>query len=66
MLIWLTISLAICLAWEIYYSVDSMFYPLEHWLDGAVLEIDEDSPFYLDNSEYDWGHNVKGYKYEEE
>lgn len=53
MLIWLTISLA--LAWEIYYSVDSMFYPLEHWLDGAVLEIDEDSPFYLDNSEYDWG-----------
>ena len=65
MLNWLTISLAICLSWEIYYSVDSMFYPLEHWLDGAVLDIDEDSPFYLDNSEYDWGHNVKGYKYEE-
>lgn len=46
--------------------LDYLFYPLCNWLDGAVIEIDEDDlSDYMDNSEYDWGHNVKGYRFEE-
>ena len=45
--------------------IDDLFYSLYDWLDGAVIEIDEsDLIDYMDNSEYDWGHNVKGYHYE--
>ena len=43
-----------------------LFSPLEDFLDGAVVEIEEDDlKDYMDNSEYDWGHNVKGYRFEE-
>ena len=30
------------------------------WLDDADFSDKEETP-YLDNSEYDWGHNVKNY-----
>ena len=54
------------LAMVVYDVFDSMFSPLAQWLDGAVLEIDEDSlSNYMDNSEYEWGHNIKGYQHEE-
>lgn len=47
--------------------IDSMFDPIYNWLDGAIIELDEESlSNYSDNSEYDWGHNVKGYHYEDE
>lgn len=46
--------------------IDALFCPLYYWLDGAVIEIDEDDlKDYQDNSEYDWGHNVKNYIEEE-
>lgn len=39
----------------------------EAFRDGWLsLEDPTDSAPDLDNSEYDWGHNVKGYHYEEE
>lgn len=47
----------------------SMQDAISHWIDEADFEEDEeprDDVPYLDNSEYDWGHNVKGYKYEDE
>ena len=42
---------------------------ISHWIDEADFEeesTDEKSTGELDNSEYDWGHNVKGYRYEDE
>ena len=30
------------------------------WLDDADFSDKEESP-YLDNAEYDWGHNIKNY-----
>ena len=29
------------------------------------LQVEEPEPAYLDNSEYDWGHNIKNYMEEE-
>lgn len=50
----------------VYVWVDDLFYPLYDWLDGAIIEIDEDDlKDYMDNSEYDWGHNIKNYMEEE-
>lgn len=46
----------------------SMQDAISHWIDEADFEDEkprDDVPD-LDNSEYDWGHNVKGYKYEDE
>lgn len=46
----------------------SMQDAISRWIDEADFEDDkprDDVPD-LDNSEYDWGHNVKGYKYEDE
>jgi hypothetical protein len=40
---------------------------IARWMEEADFEDDkprDDVPD-LDNSEYDWGHNIKGYKYEE-
>ena len=52
--------------YEIYDLIDSVLRPISNWLDGAIIELDEDSlSDYLDNSEYDWGHNVKNYIEEE-
>lgn len=34
---------------------------LANWIDD--VEEFKEKP-YIDNSEYDWGHNVKGYSYE--
>ena len=31
------------------------------WLEEASIEVDEVATAYYDNSEYDWGHNVKNY-----
>ena len=46
--------------------IDSLFFPLYDWLDGSIIEIEEDDLIdYMDNSEYDWGHNVKGYRYDD-
>lgn len=61
------IAILVCaLIAEVINEIDSIFYPLIFWLDGAVVEIDEDSlSDYLDNSEYDWGHNVKNYMEDE-
>lgn len=47
----------------------SMQDAISHWIDEADFEEEEkprDDVPDLDNSEYDWGHNVKGYKYEDE
>lgn len=40
---------------------------ISRWMDDAEFddEPSDDAPD-LDNSEYDWGHNVKGYKHEDE
>jgi hypothetical protein len=64
--------LAVCIVFLLalvewcYWSLDEMFDPLKDWLDGAVIELDEDSlSDFLDNSEYDWGHNIKNYMEEE-
>ena len=46
--------------------IDSVFYPLYDCFDGAIIEVDEeDLKDYMDNSEYDWGHNIKNYMEEE-
>ena len=46
--------------------LDSAFDFLYNWLDGAILETEEsDLADYMDNSEYDWGHNIKNYMEEE-
>lgn len=46
--------------------LSSAFDSLYDWLDGAVVETDEeDLKDYMDNSEYDWGHNIKNYMEEE-
>lgn len=51
---------------EVAVWLDDMFFPLYYWLDGAVIELDEASlSDFLDNSEYDWGHNIKNYMEEE-
>lgn len=34
---------------------------LSFWLEEASIEVDEVATTYYDNSEYDWGHNVKNY-----
>jgi hypothetical protein len=40
---------------------------ISRWIDEARFEEESRDDFPdLDNSEYDWGHNVKGYKYEDE
>ena len=40
---------------------------ISRWMDDAEFddESSDDAPDF-DDSEYDWGHNVKGYKSEEE
>ena len=39
---------------------------ISRWMDDAEFDESSDDAPDLDNSEYDWGHNVKGYKYEDE
>ena len=52
---------------DIYLRLDTMFDDLREWMDDAVIETEdeEQQPEYLDNSEYDWGHNIKNYMEEE-
>lgn len=52
---------------DIYLRLDTMFDDLGEWMDDAVIETEdeEQQPEYLDNSEYDWGHNIKNYMEEE-
>ena len=52
---------------DIYLRLDTMFDDLSEWIDDAVMETEEEEqqPEYLDNSEYDWGHNIKNYMEEE-
>ena len=52
---------------NIYLRLDTMFDDLSEWIDDAVMETEEEEhqPEYLDNSEYDWGHNIKNYMEEE-
>ena len=52
---------------DIYLRLDTMFDDLGEWMDDAVMETEaeEQQPEYLDNSEYDWGHNIKNYMEEE-
>ena len=46
--------------------IDSAFDSLSDWMDGGIFETDEsDLKDYMDNSEYDWGHNIKNYMEEE-
>lgn len=39
---------------------------ISRWMDDAEFDEPSDDAPDLDNSEYDWGHNVKGYKHEDE
>lgn len=57
MLIALVLLFVICFAAWVSLQLED----LASWID----EVDEfkEKP-YIDNSEYDWGHNVKGYSYE--
>ena len=52
---------------DIYLRLDTMFDDLREWMDDAVIETEdeEQQPECLDNSEYDWGHNIKNYMEEE-
>ena len=52
---------------DIYLRLDTMFDDLSEWIYDAVMETEEEEqqPEYLDNSEYDWGHNIKNYMDEE-
>ena len=52
---------------DIYLRLDTMFDDLGEWMDDAVIETEEEEkqPEYLDNSEYDWGHNITNYMEEE-
>ena len=46
--------------------IDSTLDSISDWSDGAIAETDEDDlKDYMDNSEYDWGHNIKNYMEEE-
>ena len=46
--------------------IDSTLDSISDWSDGAIIETDEDDlKDYMDNSEYDWGHNIKNYMEEE-
>ena len=46
--------------------IDSTLDSISDWSDGATIETDEDDlKDYMDNSEYDWGHNIKNYMEEE-
>lgn len=57
MLIALVLLFVICFAaW-----VSLLLEDLASWIDD--VEEFKEKP-YIDNSEYDWGHNVKGYSYE--
>ena len=52
---------------DIYLRLDTMYNDLSEWIYDAVMETEEEEqqPEYLDNSEYDWGHNIKNYMEEE-
>ena len=46
-------------------NIIELFCEVSNWLDEADFEPHEEKiEPYMDNSEYDWGHNVKGYSYE--
>ena len=48
----------------IVYSITAV---LDEAFDGEWLKMEDPAKeVYVDNSEYDWGHNVKGYKHEDE
>ena len=58
MILILSVVLIVCL------FVMAMQDAIARWLDDADFEEEEepkDDPPELDNSEYDWGHNVKNY-----
>lgn len=47
--------------------IDSTLDSISDWSDGAIIETEEsDLKGYMDNSEYDWGHNIKNYMEEEQ
>ena len=47
--------------------VSSITAILDEAFDGEWLKMEDSvEEVYVDDSEYDWGHNVKGYKSEEE
>lgn len=48
------------------YFVLSRFDGVSSWMDDAEFDEPSDDAPELDDSEYDWGQNVKGYKSEEE
>jgi len=56
-LIALELLFVICFAAWVYLLRED----LANWIDD--VEEFKEKP-YIDNSEYDWGHNVKGYSYE--
>ena len=62
----LLIFLSIALIQFLWVCLDSAFDQLYDFIDGAILTTDEDDlKDYMDNSEYDWGHNIKNYMEEE-
>ena len=66
MIIFVLIVLGLALAEIVLAYIDSVFDSISDWSDGAIIETDEDDlKDYMDNSEYDWGHNIKNYMEEE-
>ena len=62
----LLIILSISLIQFLWVCLDASFDQLYDFIDGAILATDEeDLKDYMDNPEYDWGHNIKNYMEEE-
>ena len=61
------IAIILSIVLLVYLWIIAMQDAISRWMDEADFEeySSDDAPD-LDNSECDWGHNVKGYKSEEE